>query len=403
MLRQYYRIGKAIGLHVHLSGDEGWTVSGCTVAINGNKLDIEQKAVLPKGLEELSKKITASVPVALNLTGKGILIKKIERQEDLTDASISKVLPNAKAEDFYIQNFQTGESSFVALIRRTEVDKWITRLEQAGFQVILISLGPFVLQQIRPQLNVYENQLIADGYQIAYNQRGDWLSYAYNAENKAAFPLKIGEEKLEEQLLIPYAAAFQLALSPDLLPVSADVPTVEASYQRKLADKQLKVNAAAVLCGFFVLLLLNFVLFSYLHGQNQQLADTVSRNSHDLSDVQKLSQQVVNKEALVKKMGWEGNIKKSSLIDQVAQLLPPDIKWEKISVDQSLPLASGENKEPQFAEKQILITGYADRIIPVNEWMARIKTRPWVKDVQLENYTFNNELNTGQFNIRINY
>jgi Tfp pilus assembly protein PilN len=403
MLRQYYRIGKAIGLNVHLSGDDGWTISGCSVAINGNNLDIKQKAVLPKGLDEFSKKIKGGAPVALNLTGKGILIKKIERQEELTDTIISKLLPNAKAGDFYIQNFQTGDSSFVAMIRRAEADKWLKRLEQAGFQIIVLSLGPFVLQQIRLQLNVYESRLVADGHQVEYDQQGNWLTYSHQAENKAPFPLKIGEEKIQEQLLIPYAAAFQLALSPDLLPISAEVPSAEAAYQKKLADKQLKVNAMVVLCAVFVLLLINFALFSYLHGQNQQLADTVSRNSHDLNDVQKQSQQVADKEALVKKMGWEGNIKKSSLIDQIAQLLPPEIKWEKISIDQSLPPAPGENKERQFADKQIMISGYADRIIPVNEWMARIRTRSWVKDVQLENYTFNNELNTGQFSIRINY
>jgi len=39
----------------------------------------------------------------------------------------------------------------------------------------------------------------------------------------------------------------------------------------------------------------------------------------------------------------------------------------------------------------------------VNEWMARIKTKHWAKDVQLENYSFNNELNTGQFIVNITY
>jgi len=56
-----------------------------------------------------------------------------------------------------------------------------------------------------------------------------------------------------------------------------------------------------------------------------------------------------------------------------------------------------------FSDRKIVITGYSEKIIPVNEWMARIKTKTWVKNIQLENFTYNNELNTDQFTISINY
>jgi hypothetical protein len=45
------------------------------------------------------------------------------------------------------------------------------------------------------------------------------------------------------------------------------------------------------------------------------------------------------------------------------------------------------------------VTGKSERIIPVNEWIARVKTQKWVKNVQLDSYTFSNELNTGQFTV----
>jgi Tfp pilus assembly protein PilN len=53
--------------------------------------------------------------------------------------------------------------------------------------------------------------------------------------------------------------------------------------------------------------------------------------------------------------------------------------------------------------QKIEVKGISPQIIPVNEWIARIKTRRWVKGVQLESYTYNNELNTGQFILTITY
>jgi hypothetical protein len=49
------------------------------------------------------------------------------------------------------------------------------------------------------------------------------------------------------------------------------------------------------------------------------------------------------------------------------------------------------------------MAGSSARIIEVNEWIARIKTKKWVKNVQLENYNYNNELSTGKFNIIVDY
>jgi hypothetical protein len=65
--------------------------------------------------------------------------------------------------------------------------------------------------------------------------------------------------------------------------------------------------------------------------------------------------------------------------------------------------ASRTQKFLAFYDRKIWIIGTSEKIIPVNEWIARIKIKSWVKNIQLENFAFNNELNTGQFTIIIDY
>jgi Tfp pilus assembly protein PilN len=119
--------------------------------------------------------------------------------------------------------------------------------------------------------------------------------------------------------------------------------------------------------------------------------------------VQELGEQVKKDEALLKNLGWEGGINKSGLIDQVAALLPEEVKTTEISINSVDLNASRSQKILVFYQRRITIVGTSEKIIPVNEWIARIKTRPWVKTVRMESYTYDTELNTGKFLVTIDY
>jgi len=154
---------------------------------------------------------------------------------------------------------------------------------------------------------------------------------------------------------------------------------------------------------FFILLLVNFCLFSWLNSSNVRLTEQVSRSAQSTDDIQKINEEVQQKEGLLKVLGWEGNINKSALVDQIASLLPPEMSWKEVAVDPVNLADSRQQKQIVFYTRKIRVMGTSEKIIPVNEWIARIKTRAWVKNVQLDSYTFNSELNTGQFSIVIDY
>jgi Tfp pilus assembly protein PilN len=402
-LEQYYRINQVAGVHIHIHPDSRTTLQICTIIANGNQLQIDKKITDLASPGQLKEHLPAKSIIALNLSGKGILQKRIERTEVIDQNTFSKILPNAKSEDFYIQNFVSGESSFVSLIRRTEADKWISQLQELQFIPLMLSLGPFPIDGIVPQLNIYESELLFNGYLIRRNEKAEWIECLYDETVHSAFPIKLASEKIDEKLIIPYAAAFQLVLKNNLEPVKANVDHLETGFQKKLSDQKIRVQSVVVLIVLFALLLINFILFSWLNSSNNALTERVSRYAQNSSNQQEINERVKIKEARLRSLGWDGGIDKSHLLDQIASLLPPEISMKEIAVNPIDQAQSRTQKTLSFYERKIQVTGNSERIIPVNEWIARIKTKTWVKNIQLENFAYNNELNTGQFTVIINY
>jgi Tfp pilus assembly protein PilN len=403
MLEPYYRINQAAGVCINLLKDGTLDIGCCSIMARGNQLDIAQKLSGIPAVEGLTKHLRAKTPIVLNLSGKGILHKQIEKTETIDQANFNKILPNANVDDFYIQHFISGDASFVSVIRKSEADRWINQFRQQGLVPLSLSLGPFPAEHIFPQLNVYGGEIRFDGHIIGRNEQAHWTSYRYDETALAPFALKAESEGIDEKLVIPYAAAFQLILAAKLDIIQADVPSLTKELSGKLSDHKLRVNGFLMLIVCFVLLLVNLVIFSWLDSSNTRLASQVSRFVQRTSNSQDIDEQVKKKEALLQSLGWDGGINKSALIDQLASLMPEEISLKEIAINPVDLNSSRAQRALVFFDRKICIAGTSGEIIPVNEWMARIKTKPWAKNVQLESYTYNNELNRGQFTLTLNY
>jgi Tfp pilus assembly protein PilN len=403
MLAKFYRINKAVGLGIRIRPDNSIELNACGIVLNNDKLDIDKKISGLSSIDELDRHFSPGELLSVNLTGKGVLQKQTSKIAEVNANNFNSIIPNGDLNDFYVQNFISGEYSFLTIIRRSEADNWLDQLAQKGFKPLLLSFGPFPLQHILPQLNVYDQDIRLDGYAIQRNENTDWTKVTYDEKITAKFPVKIESETISEKLLIPYAAAFQLVLSANVEPVRAVVPQLESDLAEVAANRKLKVNAFALLCAFFLVLLVNFAVLSYLTGSNNKLTSQLDDSNAGSLDIQQVNGQINQKEVLLKDLGWDGGINKASLIDQAASLLPETITLTEIAVNPVDEETSQVKKNLQFADRSMMISGYSESIMPVNEWIARLKTRSWAKDVQLISYLIDNEKNTGKFTIRIKY
>jgi len=396
MLEKYYRINESAGISIHINADGSLSISLCTVSV------IAKKVPEIFSFEDLKKLLPAKSFVVLNLSGKGILHKRIEKTAEFNAGNFNLILPNANPDDFYIQNFISGGYSFVSVIRRADADRWIEAIINMGFIPLMLSLGPFPVQNIISQLNVYGNEIIFNSH-IILRDDGNWTDYRYDESAESPFALKVDLEGINEQIVIPYAAAFQLVLASKLDVIKAEVPGLEAAFTQKIADDKLKVQGFLVLAVFFTLLLINYALLSWLNTSNTVLAEQANMTAQSTSGIDELNKEIKQKDSIVQVLGWEGGINKCALIDQVASMLPPELTWREVALNPIDIASSRVQKSVAFFKRQIRITGNSEKIIPVNEWIARVRTKPWVKTIQLDSYTFNGELNTGQFTITISY
>lgn len=403
MLQKYYRINQASGISIHVNNDGSLAISLCSVTVEHNQLEITKKHPDVTSLDELKKFVAPSTAIAVNLSGKGILHKKIERAEDINAGNFNAVLPNAKPDDFYIQNFISGEYSFVSVIRKADADKWITALTELDLVPLMLSLGPFPVQNIISQLNVYGNEVVFNGNIILRDDNANWTDYRYDESAKTPFALKVDMEGINEKTIIPYACAFQLVLAAKLDVISANASSLQMAFEQKIADNKLKAQGFLVLAVFFILLLTNYGLLSWFNSTNTQLARQASVTKQSAGGIDQLNKEIKYKDSIVHVLGWESGINKSVLVDQVASMLPAELTWKEVALNPIDLATTRIKKSLAFYNRRIRITGNSEKIIPVNEWIARVKTKPWVKDIQLDNYTYNSELNTGQFTITISY
>jgi len=402
LLDRFYGIKQAAGLAVVIGKDGSAAVNYCQVSLDGKNLFFEKK-LTGLSLQELGKQVKTGMSLSVSISGKGVLFKQLDKVEEIDTSNFSAVLPNASIDDFYVQHFPSGEHSFVAVIRKTDADKWLDAISEQGHTALMLSLGPFPVAHILPQLNIYDEEIIFAGIKIARSADKSWEKVSFHEEFQAPYTIKVENEVLDQQLLLPYAAAFQLLLSGKIDAVRADVPTLGSAFEELISDRKFKLNGMVILLVFFVLLLVNFVWLSGLNADNVRLAAEVSSSARTSTDQQALNDEIRQKESLLRDLGWDGGINKSSLIDQAAALMPGEITLKEISLNPIDGAADHSFGALKFRERKILIRGESAQIIPVNEWAARLKSKKWVKNVELESYNFNNELNTGIFTITLSY
>lgn len=400
---KYQWLNTCTGVELHLFPDGSYACRTCSVSLAGNLLNIDSKSEHSGDLASLLKKVPKDKPVALSLTGKGVLIRKTAKIEEIGRDKLNEVFPNLQSDQFYVQNFVSGDLSFVAIIRRDVSDQVLAAFAGEGLNVLLLTAGPFAASAVLRQLNTYGDELCFDGHCVQYTKEWDWTEYRFEPGKKSEFPLKVGMEALPGQFLIAYASAFQLALYPRLPVVSLPAPQVERHLDEFEQKQRFNFRAVAVLSGFFVLLLLNFLLFSYFNSANEALLSQVSQTSASLENLQHTEKEIASNEKLLQELGWNKGIRLSYLADQLGQTLPSSLKLKEIGINPLNVTETGRQRKEIYDTGKIKIRGEASDPAALNNWIYILKEKDWAKQVNLDSFSPSGDDHTQEFTITINY
>ncbi len=396
-------ISNCVGLELVIGPGGAVTFNAVSIRVEGKLLTFEKKVAGLTSLEAVRTSFPDNPFSALIINGKGVLHKKIAKVPALDEKIMGQILPNANPVDFYIQNFESGESSFVSLMRKSDADTWIARLRASGFKLLSLSFGPFTVQQVYRQLNLDQREAVFGNYQIQRDKGGYWLNWATSSTHQATFPIKVEDEILDENILIAYGAAFQLLYFTKLNPVIAATEALEEVRVTLSGNKKLQAAGLTLLFTFFLLLVINFIALSYYASRVDKIS-LISRNTiQEHGQAQAKLNQLNSDIALLDSVGYNGGMNEAQMIDQLAGYLPAGMSWRTFVINPPDEAKARNEKKLIFSDRLIHIQGECEEVGQINTWIGNARRISWVRSIVMENYTVNQESSKGEFVMSIRY
>lgn len=398
---------EVLGVSVTLLGADSPSISAIEVVLKKGKVEVGKVYdSIGGGAIEVANVIDKDLPIILNINGKGFIWRKVTTNTDETDAElVTKILPGAQLKDLYLQKTPINDRElFVTVVRKQLLDEVLGAFAKAGLHVIHIGFGPFAVADIVHLIEstgdggyqtivAGDNQLVFEDGVLRDVQMGGASLIADKTVDVAGL-------KIQNQHLSVFALAVTYITNSDGLDVPL-VPTVQAEEDEFLQKTLFKTALVGVLAFFFVVLLVNFMVFSSVYKKHQELETQMGMSKSSLELYDKLKKKYDNTSAFLTKQGWMDASRSSYFADQIASTVPQDIQLTELSV---FPL-EGRNQtdEPDslltFSNKEIWIKGKARKSSIVNDWMLGLKAVSWIKDVRIDLYQQEKQSSAGVFSL----
>ncbi len=390
---------KVLGFTLHHHGDNQFSGRYCELERKGNEIQIGDKKTVEGNLVKILESLPRKMPVALVLSGKGIIHKNMEIADGEEDAekNFRLVFPSIDANDFFVQQHHHEKNYVLSIARKDWVQELLEKLKRAGVEVCRLSFGGVVALHILPQLNVYGEEVQLDGHQFVMTGKS-FQSYAYKAEAKSPFPLKVGQQAIDEEMVLAYAAAFQLLLSDKLAPIVAEVPAVNDGFDQLVGTALWKKRALIFLGGLFALLLLSFTLFSHFNQENEQLLREVGAQTASADQMDLLKQQISKQEHLLKQLAWNGGYNYGFLVNEIGKSMPRPLSLISLSINDFKTEEEKTDRKPN-----VKIKGTTANLTAVNNWIFVLREKSWVKSAKLVKFQEDPDNDNYQFDILISY
>lgn len=392
-------LNTVLGVELHGFGDNSYSCRFCQLTKKNDELHIESKKVIDGPLNKVLEGLPKNIPVALTLTGKGIIHKNIQVATDtLPEQLLQQAFPSVEAKDFYVQTYIHGSNALGSIIRKQGVDELLDKLKRAGLNVYMLSLGGIVTAPIWPQLNIYSTEMRFAGHGFVLTAERHFMSYNADASLKNDFQVKIEQELIPEENLLAYAAAFQLILHQKLAPIIADVESVNTALADFLGNAELKKKGLIFLFALFGLLLLSFGLFSYYNQENAKLAQQVGAQTANADQTDLLKKNIAGNEYLLKQLNWNGGYNYGFLLNEIGRSMPRQLSLHDVAINDFKTEAEKAERQPS-----VKIIGSTDNLTAVNNWIFVLKEMPWVKSAKLLKYQEDQETTDYQFSLIVTY
>ncbi|MEH3112282.1 hypothetical protein [Pedobacter terrae] len=388
-----------LAIELALLQNETYRGTYAVITRKGDNIDAAEHHTVEGTLVKVLERLPRKFPVALALSGKGIIHKQIKSDGTENKDLFRTAFPSVERKDFYVQEAFSNDLVWISIIRQTLADDMVGKLQTAGLQVYALSLGALPVISIWELLSATGNGFSANGHQFEVDESGILSGYRYAEGTENNRNLKLGETRLKPALLLPYALAFQLFLHDKLLVIKADDTQVDKRFRDFLEQSKLKKIAGIFIFVLLGLLLISFLALTHYNAENAKLNEQVGAMTATADQSDLLKKDITEQKILLNKLGWNGGYSYAFLLNDIGSSKPRALTLNEVIFDQ----LKEDPKDAKDLLASIKIAGETANLTAVNNWIFLLKEKKWAKEVKLLRYQQDTESENFQFNLLIQY
>lgn len=326
------------------------------------------------------------LPVILVLSGKGVLQKKVDMDNE-ADTNWYKSL------DFSSINYtavQSGKQKFISLCRQNVADEVTAAFVSRRFDIVDFYLGSFLSVLLYP--SIQRPSILSDSISLEFD---NGLLANFSKTEATEFYL-IGEDQVNSKFLPLYSTFIHFLLRQG--EVSKTQYRSDGSDER-IYRKAFNFFGALMLGGFLVALLASYLLLQYYNTKNQELNVQQVYSNKSYETILNLERLKENKLRIADDLGLSSKNFLSFYGYEILRSIPAGISLDVLSI---FP-AAGETKSNvkiQFDGNTIVIKGQTYDTDAMNNWFLQLGKMTWIKKYEITRLK-KDKKNKSQFELKI--
>jgi len=385
---------KVFSVHIHMSASNEQVYACCLVSRNKDSFEVRQQATGIVDPEDMYKEIPAGVPVILNITGKGILIRQIHiLQAKNTDVElvIQEHFPGINPTEFSYQTYtDEGGIMWITLVRKRVLHELLRQFSQKLHAPVYVSAGPFDLLQAPGYV---ARDGVFNGLQYVLSFRNEALELVNTVQADEVSEGKHGG--IDKALEHAYATALNWLMTKGANGLNDE--TVSANRSNLKFINYAKGVSWIFLIGWLTILLGNFILFNNLSASYTDNTYKFDANASALRQMDSLQQQFREQKQFLK----NHNLYVQTHFGFWADRLGASTGNQIVLTDLAFFPLRERNDSVMFDNALVKVKGTANTIFYLNDWINKLKSEKWIREITLENYDRSQSNEPGTFDVQL--
>ena len=395
-------VTQVAGIEVVLSPEGTYYFHFLIAEKQKNEIKIIDRSIKPLEFAELLISLPPKIPLALNISGKGIIHKILDKSNRTTpDKIVGFLFPNIDSKDLCFQINNVAEKIGVGFLRKDKVEQILSHMSEVRERIISCNLGAFSLQSILSLCAEDIGSIQTSAYSV--NIKGKQIFSVSSSNNEAdasTTSLNMAGEMIDDFHVPAFAAAFAVLINA-INPIN-NFPEFQERYKKKQQELKFKFAGFGVLGFVFFSLLINMLIFFQLEKKVVEQEAALSFYNTQLEELNLLKSDYKEKKGQIKDHTVLKQSKSSFYTDRLAGTIGKGINLDLIEVfpDKSTQQETRANNY-KFSNQIIAVKGSSVNSKILSKWVSNLEGMEWVKQVSVSPYREAGRGGVGAFELTI--